>query len=97
MSEQQHDLATMLTCQELVELITDYQDGTLAPEERRRFDEHLAVCDACREYVAQIGLTVRALGALPPEEESAAGTQALLALFRNWKREQGLPPSGGVS
>lgn len=85
----ENTLASMMTCQELVELITAYQDGTLTAAERQRFDEHLAVCGACREYVRQIDLTVRSLGALPPEVESAENTQALLTLFRNWKRSTG--------
>ena len=33
-----------MTCQELVELVTEYLEGTLAVEMRARFEEHLAVC-----------------------------------------------------
>jgi len=31
-----------------------YLDGELADEERRRFDEHLAVCDACTRELAEL-------------------------------------------
>ena len=37
--------AAELTCQELVELVSDYLEGALSPEDRRRFEEHLAGCD----------------------------------------------------
>jgi len=41
-------------------------------------------------------MTVRTLDALLPEEDSAAGTQILLTLFRDWKRAQGLPSLGDI-
>lgn len=81
--------ATAMTCQELVELVTDYREGRLSPEERRRFDEHLALCPPCVTYVEQIELTIRALGALTPQVEQAPETQELLTLFRDWKRREG--------
>jgi Putative zinc-finger len=37
-----------MTCQELVELVTDYLEGTLSAELRGRFEEHLAVCPVAR-------------------------------------------------
>ena len=33
-----------LSCQELVELVTDYLDGALPARERRRFERHLETC-----------------------------------------------------
>ena len=33
-----------LTCQELVELVTDYLENRRALPERLRFEEHLALC-----------------------------------------------------
>jgi anti-sigma factor RsiW len=52
-----------LTCQELVELVTDYLDGVLPPDLRHKLQTHLAGCDGCTEYVRQISATVRALEA----------------------------------
>src|SRR5438128_4830644 len=40
-----------MTCRELIEFLIDYLDGTLAPQERERFDAHLAVCPACVRYL----------------------------------------------
>jgi anti-sigma factor RsiW len=74
-----------LSCQELVELVTDYLEGALPAGERARFEEHLAPCDGCTNYVEQMRRTVAALGRLPPESISREAEQALLAAFRGWK------------
>ena len=74
-----------LTCQELVELVTDYLEGALAPEERSRFDQHIASCANCRRYLDQMLLTLNALHQLSEETIQPDARQALLATFRNWK------------
>ena len=76
-----------LTCQELVELVTSYREGTLPPEQRRRFDAHLAVCPPCVRYVEQLDVTIRALGGLNEQVEQAPDTQRLLSLFSQWKQD----------
>ncbi len=83
-----HDKQNMLTCQELVELVTAYREGLLPPEERERFDAHLAVCPPCGRYVEQLDLTVRALGRLDEQIEAAPETMELLRIFRAWKTER---------
>ncbi len=55
-----------LTCQELVELVTDYLEGALAPAVHAAVDEHLHGCAGCIAYVAQTRATVDALRATPP-------------------------------
>jgi len=85
-----------LTCKELVELVTAYQDGALSPQERERFEAHLAMCPPCVTYVEQVDVTVRALGRLDEQGaskrmaavEQEPATQELLRLFRAWKSEQ---------
>ena len=74
-----------LSCQELVELVTNYLEGSLSPEERARFDEHLGVCEGCRRYLAQIEATLRVTGRLRAEDLSPEAEQALLGAFRRWK------------
>ncbi len=86
MTNEPLDLTGMLTCQEVVELVTTYHEHLLPPEEHQRFEAHLAICPPCRTYVAQIAQTVRMMGALTAEQESAEGTLVLLDLFRDWKR-----------
>jgi predicted anti-sigma-YlaC factor YlaD len=77
--------AQHLTCQELVELVTDYLEGDLAPSDRRRFDEHLATCPYCRIYLDQMRQTIRLLGHLPEEAIPPEALEALLARFRGWR------------
>lgn len=78
---------TDLSCQELVELVTNYLEGSLAPGERERFEAHLAICTGCRCYLAQIRHTVAQLGGLPAETISTEALDALLRIFRDWKRD----------
>ncbi len=75
-----------LTCRELVELVTEYLEGTLPAEGRRRFEEHLADCDGCSTYLAQMRRTVRELGRLTEDSLDPATRDQLLTLFRGWKR-----------
>lgn len=74
--------ASPLVCQELVELITDYLDGSLSRRDRRRMDKHLRACDGCGAYLESVRLTVRSLGELPPEPADPHVREHLLAAFR---------------
>jgi anti-sigma factor RsiW len=74
-----------LTCVELVELVTEYLEGGLSDDERRRFEEHLVGCEGCSNYLDQIRTTIKLTGRvtvddLPPETKAE-----LLAAFRDWK------------
>ena len=69
-----------LTCKELVELITGYLEGTLRGRRLRRFESHLAACDGCTRYVAQM-----ATGTLTEEQVTHEQKAVLLAAFRDWK------------
>ena len=77
-----------ITCQELVELVTEYLEGTLDADMRVRFEQHLAACDACREYLDQMRLTIRVTGRLSEDSLPPAATEALLDAFRDWKQRQ---------
>jgi anti-sigma factor RsiW len=59
-----------ITCRELVEIITDYLEGTMAQAERRRFEAHLDECPYCVYYLEQMRQTIATLGEL--REESIA-------------------------
>jgi anti-sigma factor RsiW len=74
-----------LTCQELVELVTDYLDGALAPAERARFEAHVSGCEGCAAYLEQMRSTLALLGALPADALSPQAHGELLAAFRGWR------------
>jgi anti-sigma factor RsiW len=80
------EIAEQLSCQELVELVTDYLDGVLPPAERVRFDAHIADCDGCRAYLEQIRATIALTGTLAPEQLAPEAEAGLLEAFRDWKR-----------
>ena len=74
-----------LTCKELVELITGYLEGTLRGRRLRRFESHLAACDGCTRYLAQMEMTMGATGTLTEEQVTDEQRSVLLAAFRDWK------------
>ncbi len=83
--------APALTCKELVELASAYIDGALAPDEERRFNDHLSVCDGCTTYLEQLRRTIRLTGTLRETDLKPEAREALLVAFRSWKGE---PRSG---
>ena len=41
-----------MTCRELIAILDDYLDGTLADDLRADLEDHLANCIPCRAYLA---------------------------------------------
>ncbi len=74
-----------LPCQELVELVTEYLEGRLPDEQRRRFDEHLEGCSGCRNYLEQMRLTIKSLGSLSETWLDTPMKERLQAAFREWR------------
>jgi anti-sigma factor RsiW len=74
-----------MTCRKLVEVITDYIEGTLPGHERRRFERHLGGCPYCVNYLAQMRQTIQALGELPEESIPPQAREELLEAFRRWR------------
>jgi anti-sigma factor RsiW len=74
-----------MTCREVVELMTDYLEGALSVADNARFEEHIAGCDGCTAYLAELRTTRKVLGKLA-EEPIPEGVEAeLMKAFRNWK------------
>ena len=73
-----------MNCDEFVELVTAYLEGTLPAETEQRFVEHLAECDGCDRYLEQIRATVHDLGRLPVQRLAPEVRDRLLAAFRDW-------------
>jgi anti-sigma factor RsiW len=78
--------AEQLSCQELVELVTDYLEGALSEEERLRFEDHIFRCSTCTIYLEQIRQTISLLGHLPEDGLSPEAERELLEAFQGWKR-----------
>jgi len=78
-----------MTCAELVELVTAYLEGTLSDEQRRAFDEHLALCPGCDRYLGQFRRTIDLLGELPEESLSPQTRERLLDAFAEWRSTSG--------
>ena len=74
-----------LTCQELVELVTDYLEGALPAAERARFEAHLATCDGCDAYLEQMRQTIQLAHRLSEDSLAPPVREGLLRTFRDWK------------
>ena len=73
-----------MACQELVELVTAYFDGSLSWSDRRRFRAHIRGCPHCAAYIEQMRLMIEASGRLTEEDVDPAAREELLAAFRGW-------------
>ena len=84
MSDKLIDGKDPMDCNELVELVTAYLDDALDPQTRRRFDEHLLLCDGCQNYLEQFRVTVGTLGGISDEQLDPEFRNRLLDAFHNF-------------
>lgn len=82
MSGQSHD---EIVCQELVELVTEYLEGTMPSAQRLRFEQHIAFCSPCVRYLEQMRQTIIVTGALREDDLDAESREAMLRVFREFK------------
>ena len=78
--------APRMSCRELVTLVTEYLEGSLAARDRRRFERHIRGCDGCTAYLEQMRDTIRLAGSLRESDVSPQARRELLAAFRDWKQ-----------
>ena len=86
-----------ISCSALVELVTDYLDGSLPDALLARVEAHLAVCPGCMSAVAQIREVVRLTGRLSEDtiEGMAVEDRAYLtSVFRDVHPTGESPPTG---
>jgi anti-sigma factor RsiW len=76
-----------IACQQAVELVTDYLEGTLSRRDRRRFEFHLKGCPNCSTYLEQIRMIIRATGTIEEEDLTLEARDDLVELYRRWKSE----------
>ena len=73
-----------MACNELVEVVTEYLDGTLEEADRLRFEAHLEECPYCADYLEQFRETIMATGELTLSSLTPARRVELLEAFRGW-------------
>jgi anti-sigma factor RsiW len=73
-----------LSCNEVVELVSAYVEGTLAGRDSERFEQHLQLCDGCTRYVEQLRTTIRLTGRVDHAVLGAEARERLLHAFRDW-------------
>ena len=74
-----------VACRQAVDLMTEYLEGALSPRDRERFEAHLADCDHCVEYLAQIRATIAMAGHIEPDDLSDEALEELVGLYRSWR------------
>jgi predicted anti-sigma-YlaC factor YlaD len=77
-----------MTCKEVVDVITDYLEGTMGEADHLRFEAHLGECPYCQNYLDQMRGTVAALGALREDSIPAESREELIAAFRGWRERK---------
>ena len=73
-----------LVCRQAVELMSDYVDGAPSDRDRLRLEAHLADCPHCSEYLAQLRVTIDALGQAQPEDLPEEAVDEMVALYLRW-------------
>ena len=76
----------VLTCQEVVELVTDYLENALLPRTETLFEEHVAGCPGCTNNLRQVQKTIEMLRTLTQEPIFPETKEELLEIFREWKQ-----------
>ena len=77
-----------IVCQQAVELVTSYLEGTLARASGRRFEAHLAGCPHCTCYLAQMRKTIELTGSLTPDGLTPQVKDEFIATCRQWRAGQ---------
>ncbi len=61
-----------MSCDEFEPMLSAYVDGELAADDRRRIEEHLAGCEACRQSLAELNAVQEDLAMIKFREPSDA-------------------------
>ncbi len=75
-----------ITCREVLELLTEYLEGALAPAVEAAVATRLDGCDGCRHYLEQFNASIAATAELREDTVPADVREMLLAAFRAWRR-----------
>ena len=75
-----------VSCQQVVELVTDYLEQALPADEMSLFEQHVNFCDGCDWYLEQMRSTIGTIGRITEEDVPEDTREKLLAAFRGWRR-----------
>lgn len=81
-----------LVCRQIVELVTDYLEGSLSRSQRRRFEAHLAGCPHCSEYLAQMRTTISLTGRLESDDLTPEMREDFAGIYKRWRSEESKDP-----
>jgi putative zinc finger protein len=84
-SEPNHEFEHGYTCIEVVELATEFIEGSLTPQEATLFELHLNFCDGCDSFLDQIRRTSELARELSEDEVPDDVKSGLMAAFRDWR------------
>ena len=73
---------TLISCQEVVEVVTDYLEGRMSPADVAVFEAHLDLCDGCKWYVEQMRITIAAVGRIDEADVPDEMRATLMDAFR---------------
>jgi anti-sigma factor RsiW len=78
-----------VTCEQFVELLTDYLEHAVDPQLRADIERHIVICRGCANYAEQMRSTIELLAEVAAGESGNGQSDELVALFRRWRDEQG--------
>ena len=76
----------VLSCREIVELVTDYLEGDLDADTTTALEIHLDLCPGCARYVEQIRETITTLGEVSSDNLTDEAQAGLLEAFKAFRR-----------
>jgi anti-sigma factor RsiW len=80
-----------ITCEEVVEIVTDYIEGAVDAATRAELESHLALCPHCQTYLEQMRQTIDELGHVPVRTLSDQAQHDLVTAFRTYRAPE--PPA----
>ena len=76
------------SCQQMTEVVTNYLDDALPPDDHERYERHLTYCAGCSTYLDQMRETIKQTSMVAREESlPPALREEIVAQFRTWKRD----------
>jgi anti-sigma factor RsiW len=77
------------TCKKVIlDLLIEYEDGAMLPEDRADFERHMDMCPPCIRFLTTYRATGKTLKLLKPEEIPHDLAQSVLAFVRSRTRRE---------